>query len=68
MVDVGDGSYSVQDRELKDHNWHRGGYGEISIKQGLASSSNIAVYKTMEKAFGRRCTSILQSIEEYELW
>ena len=52
MVDVGDGSYSVQDRELKDHNWHRDGYDEISIKQGLASSSNIAVYKTMEKAFG----------------
>lgn len=51
MVDVGNGSYSIQDRELKDHNWHRGGYSEISIKQGLASSSNIAVYKTMEKAF-----------------
>ena len=51
-VDVGNGSYSIQDRELKDHNWHRGGYGEISIKQGLASSSNIAVYKTMEKTFG----------------
>ena len=50
-VDVSDGSYSIQDRALKDHNWHRGGYGEISIKQGLASSSNIAVYKTMEKAF-----------------
>lgn len=51
-VDVGNGIYSIQDRELKDHNWYRGGYGEISIKQGLASSSNIAVYKTMEKAFG----------------
>ena len=51
-VDVGNGIYSIQDRELKDHNWHRGGYGEISIKQGLASNSNIAVYKTMEKAFG----------------
>ena len=51
-VDVGDGSYSVNGTELKDHNWHRGGYGKISIKQGLASSSNIAVYKTMEKAFG----------------
>lgn len=51
-VNVGNGIYSVQDRELKDHNWHRGGYGEISIKQGLASSSNIAVYKTMKKAFG----------------
>lgn len=51
-VDTGEGIYQVHDRELKDHNWHRGGYGEISIKQGLASSSNIAVYKTMEKAFG----------------
>ena len=50
-VDVGNGIYSIQDRELKDHNWHRGGYGEISIKQGLTSSSNIAVYKTIEKAF-----------------
>lgn len=51
-VDVGNGIYSVHGRELKDHNWHRGGYGEISIKQGLASSSNIAIYKAMEKAFG----------------
>lgn len=51
-VDTGEGIYQVHDRELKDHNWHRGGYGEISIKQGLASSSNIAIYKTMEKAFG----------------
>ena len=51
-VDTGEGIYQVHDRELKDHNWHRGGYGEISIKQGFASSSNIAIYKTMEKAFG----------------
>lgn len=33
-VDTGEGIYQVHDRELKDHNWHRGGYGEISIKQG----------------------------------
>ena len=51
-VDVGNGSYSIQDRELKDHNWHRGGYGELSVQEGLAVSSNIAIYKTMEKAFG----------------
>ena len=51
-VDVANGIYSVHGRELKDHNWHRGGYGEISIKQGLAVSSNIATYKTMEEAFG----------------
>lgn len=52
MLDVGNGIFSVHGKELKDHNWNRGGYGEISIKQGLAVSSNIATYKTMEKAFG----------------
>ena len=51
-INVGDGIYICKEDTIKDHNWHRGGYGEISIKQGLASSSNIAVYKTMEKAFG----------------
>lgn len=51
-VDTGDGIYQVHGRELKDHNWHRGGYGEITAQEGLAASSNIAIYKTMEKAFG----------------
>ena len=51
-VDTGNGIYQVQGRELKDHNWHRGGYGELTVQEGLAVSSNIAIYKTMEKAFG----------------
>lgn len=63
-VDVGNGIYSIQDRELKDHNWHRSGYGEISIKQGLASSSNIAVYKTMEKAFRDDAQAYFNLIDE----
>ncbi len=52
VVNVGDGIYTVSDSELKDHNWHRGGYGEITIKQGIEVSSNIATYKVMERAFG----------------
>ena len=51
-VVTGNGIYQVQGRELKDHNWHRGGYGELTVQEGLATSSNIAIYKTMEKAFG----------------
>ena len=50
-VDVGDGVYICKGNTIKDHNWHRGGYGKITIKQGLASSSDIAVYKAMETAF-----------------
>lgn len=64
MVDVGNGIYSIQDRELKDHNWHRGGYGEISIKQGLASNSNITVYKTIEKAFGNDTQAYFNLIDK----
>ena len=51
-VDTGNGIYQVHGRELKDHNWHRGGYGELTVQEGLAVGSNIATYKTMEKAFG----------------
>ena len=50
-VDVGDGIYICKGDTIKDHNWHRGGYGKITIKQGLASSSDIAVYKAIETAF-----------------
>lgn len=50
-VDVGDGIYICKGDTIKDHNWHRGGYGKITIKQGLASSSDITVYKAMEIAF-----------------
>lgn len=50
-VDVGDGIYICKGDTIKDHNWHRGGYGKITIKQGLASSSDIAIYKAMEIAF-----------------
>lgn len=51
MVDTENGISSVHGKELKDHNWNRGGYGEISIKQGLAVGSNIATYRAIEKAF-----------------
>lgn len=50
-VDVGNGIYSIGDNELKDHNWQKGGYGEITINRGLASSSNIAIYKTVKHCF-----------------
>lgn len=51
-VNVGNGIYSDNGIEIKDHNWQRGGYGTITIQQGLAVSSEIATYKTIDKAFG----------------
>lgn len=51
-VNVGNGIYSDNGIEIKDHNWQRGGYGTITMQQGLAVSSEIATYKTIEKSFG----------------
>ena len=50
-VDVGEGIYKVHDRELLDHNWHRGGYGKLTTLQGLMVNSHIATYKNIEIAF-----------------
>ena len=41
----------IHDRVMKDHNWHRGGYGEINRLQGMMVSSNIANYLTTKEAF-----------------
>ena len=50
-IDVGEGIYKVHDRELLDHNWHRGGYGKLTTLQGLMVNSHIATYKNIEIAF-----------------
>ena len=50
-VDVGEGVYKVHDRELLDHNWHRGGYGKLTTLQGLMANSHIANYKNIKRAF-----------------
>ena len=50
-IDVADGVLVIGKDTLCDHNWHRGGYGEITVEQGFAFSSNIANYKIVKKVF-----------------
>ena len=50
-VDVGEGVYMVHDKELLDHNWHRGGYGKLTTLQGLMVNSHIANNKNIKRAF-----------------
>lgn len=50
-VDVGDGILIIGKDTVYDHNWYRGGYGEITVEQGFGVSSNIANYKTVRKTF-----------------
>lgn len=50
-VDTKNGILMVEDEPLKDHNWHRGGYGEITALQSLMVGSNIGNYQLTSKAF-----------------
>lgn len=50
-IDVGNGILAIEKDTLCDHDWHRGGYGKITVKQSFGLASNIATYKVARKAF-----------------
>lgn len=52
-VDTKNGVLTIEGSDLKDHNWYKGGYLTISVEQALQVSSNIGIYKTVKKAFGK---------------
>ena len=52
IVDTGNGVWQIDDdRIMKDHNWRRGGYGEVTLDQVLGVSSNIGISKTIWSLF-----------------
>jgi cell division protein FtsI (penicillin-binding protein 3) len=40
-------------RPMKDHNWRRGGYGDINMARALEVSSNIGVSHIIDKYYGK---------------
>lgn len=47
-VDTGCGVWPMYGREMKDHNWRRGGYGMLKLPQTLWVSSNIGVSRIID--------------------
>ena len=46
MVDTGCGILEVNDSlKIRDHNWRRGGYGEVTFEKALLMKSRIGMYK-----------------------
>ncbi len=48
LVETGGGSWPMYGKEMKDHNWRRGGYGTISLSRSLEVSSNIGVSRIID--------------------
>jgi len=55
-IDVDNGILAIGKDTLCDHNWHRSGYGKITVEQGFGLASNIANYKAARKAFDNEQT------------
>ena len=52
VVHTGTGVIPVdEERLMRDHNWHRGGYGDINLSRALEVSSNIGISQTVAKTF-----------------
>ena len=50
-IDTGNGVYNMHGARMKDHNWHRGGYGVITTTQTLMYSSNIGVSRLIDQNY-----------------
>ncbi len=52
-IETGSGVYESRDGKLvKDHNWRRGGYGEITLEDALTHRSEVGLTKAVEQAYG----------------
>ena len=50
-VDCNGGIYMMHGRPMKDHNWHRGGYGTLTVSEVLEQSSNIGVSRIIDDLY-----------------
>ena len=67
-VDTEEGIAVINGDTIKDHNWHRGGYGKITLKQGLACNSSIAVAKATQMAGVEAIDSLVTPLEMLKLF
>ena len=51
IVETGGGVWPMYGRQMKDHNWRRGGYGTISLPRTLEVSSNIGVSRIIDQYY-----------------
>ena len=61
-VDTKNGVYMMHGRPMKDHNWHRGGYGVIDVTKVLMVSSNIGVSRVIDENYQHQPEKYVEGI------
>ena len=68
IVDTGNGVVIFNGDTIFDHNWHRGGYGKITLKQGLVCESEIAIRSALDMAGVEAVDSLVTPLEMLKLF
>lgn len=61
-VDTGCGVWNMYGRDMKDHNWRKGGYQVISLPRTLEVSSNIGVSRIIDEHYHDHPEKFVQGI------
>ena len=74
VFNTGNGLYeselpqSKPEKELiRDHNWHRGGYGSISIQRGFVVGSDITSTMTIERAMKNNSKAFVNILKQQNI-
>lgn len=62
QIDTGKGVMLMHGRDMKDHNWNRGGYGVINVARALEVSSNIGVSKVIDDYYGNNPEKFVEGL------
>jgi len=62
MINTAGGIWDMHGAKMRDHNWHRGGYGTISLPRALEVSSNIGVSRVIDEFYGKNPEKFVDGI------
>ncbi len=66
-VETGSGVWQMYGRNMKDHNWRKGGYGLLTFAQTLWYSSNIGVSRIIDDHYKNNPEKFVQGIHRLGL-
>ena len=61
-IATGGGVWNMHGRDMKDHNWRRGGYGNLTLPWCLKYSSNIGISRIVDNFYHKNPEKFVQGI------
>ncbi len=62
VVETAGGIWPMYGRNMKDHNWHRGGYGTITLARSLEVSSNIGISRVVDEYYHKNPEKFVEGL------